>query len=1187
MDRMVKLIGVVGLLFIGQARAGEWPAAAQVLKETGVSAGLAVVVGTTDGKLEADLTRGGADKAAWVREQTVAEFIGGLDRDGKPRTWNYQRIADQEPAAAGRMLVHGLALSDEALHAARQHLLDRKLYGLASIERIASAKTLPYYDRIVNLLVADLDALGAEAPAMAEIQRVLAFQGTAYLKQGGKWGKAVKPTPADVDVWATNDYGPAFNGVSRDRLAGPPNAMRWLAAPFAVERTGFRISDHTVVRLDRAYEYPTRGGPRQRLALWAVDAHSGVPLWSRVVQPSVFGTSPWPYNNSVSQYDSPETFLAAEGRVYCLDTTGEDRAVLKSWDIRTGEEKVVFDQGFVYRRQDYTPPDNLPKVKQKPDDWRLEAARKFYASVVVVDRGTVVHSTGERLYVMDAATGKLRWSKEHAAKGGSRAMIAGDRLFAVTWRQLPLPPDVRESDGKRALSPFDAVEAFRLADGQSLWRFTDFDGMTHFLDRGRPGRHAPIGVHGAYLLINGDRYRCLCLEAATGRKVWEIKAESMHWGWGALFGYKDRFWAPTHTPAAFVYDMLTGKRLGKISSLRNGQACGTSAATPRYVISQYHFIPIGDDVMPLCDPFDWYRQEIIGMSCNHRLTPAYGAIHTASTTCLCNPSLQGSTSFAPLAPVIPVADGQRLLPGGLKAHGGVEPQSEALRGPAAFAWVVPESVNHLFGVPYLSKSPAGSALKHGRAPIAGYDRAQTPAVEHGGLKLVAHGPEHRLEASRDGKPVWNFIAGGRIGCAPVVHQGLAIFGCHDGYVYAVKLTDGSLAWRFLAAPADRRHVFIGQLESAWPVFNVALDSGRLYCSAGRFEQLDGGIHFYGLDPATGKMHWHIRRQVGLSTEDGFRAHGLVPGAERTSGLRDGRPVLNNALAVKDGKLWLLELPVVDLAAPRDVILNHDTLVPPDLAIKADAAKLDESLAVLSGPNPLLRADAARALGRLGDKAKPAAPALVKALGDIDPLVRRAAALALGEIGAAESHAAALHAAMADRNETVRRAAVEAIVKAGPAGVPALVKLLERDDAAMNLATVRALVRLQWKPDAASLPALLRAFEAEVEEGRACYRRCLLPLPPLSEAKSLPEWMVDQPATRPGKGRSVLQIKTILPAETHTPALLAGLGGPAATELARRVKGSDAMFRHYVGLALKQFAPDQARPLAEALTPAGR
>jgi hypothetical protein len=100
---------LAGLLLTCLAHAAELPSAPEVLKETGVSGGLAVVVGTTDGKLEADLTRGGADKAAWVQVQAVAEFIGGVDKDGKPRTWNSPRIADQEPAAAGRMLVHGPA----------------------------------------------------------------------------------------------------------------------------------------------------------------------------------------------------------------------------------------------------------------------------------------------------------------------------------------------------------------------------------------------------------------------------------------------------------------------------------------------------------------------------------------------------------------------------------------------------------------------------------------------------------------------------------------------------------------------------------------------------------------------------------------------------------------------------------------------------------------------------------------------------------------------------------------------------------------------------------------------------------------------------------------------------------------------------------------------------------------------
>ena len=122
MNAITKATSVAVLVTLGlalTAGAAELPPATQVLKESGVSAGLAVVVGTTDGKLEADLTRGGADKAAWVRMQTVAEILR-LEKDGKPfmingkpYTSNFQRIADQEPADAGRMLVHGLALSDE------------------------------------------------------------------------------------------------------------------------------------------------------------------------------------------------------------------------------------------------------------------------------------------------------------------------------------------------------------------------------------------------------------------------------------------------------------------------------------------------------------------------------------------------------------------------------------------------------------------------------------------------------------------------------------------------------------------------------------------------------------------------------------------------------------------------------------------------------------------------------------------------------------------------------------------------------------------------------------------------------------------------------------------------------------------------------------------------------------------
>ncbi len=59
---------------------------------------------------------------------------------------------------------------------------------------------------------------------------------------------------------------------------------------------------------------------------------------------------------------------------------------------------------------------------------------------------------------------------------------------------------------------------------------------------------------------------------------------------------------------------------------------------------------------------------------------------------------------------------------------------------------------------------------------------------------------------------------------------------------------------------------------------------------------------------------------------------------------------------------------------------------------------------LSDPDPGVRAQAARALARMGVTAKPAVPDLVKALRDSDEGVQIAAARALGQIGPAASEA---------------------------------------------------------------------------------------------------------------------------------------------------------------------------------------
>ena len=83
---------------------------------------------------------------------------------------------------------------------------------------------------------------------------------------------------------------------------------------------------------------------------------------------------------------------------------------------------------------------------------------------------------------------------------------------------------------------------------------------------------------------------------------------------------------------------------------------------------------------------------------------------------------------------------------------------------------------------------------------------------------------------------------------------MAIFGCADGWVHAVRLSDGALVWKFFAAPADVKTVALNQVESLWPVHgSVLILDGVAYCSAGRSTWLDGGIWLWGLDPATGKI----------------------------------------------------------------------------------------------------------------------------------------------------------------------------------------------------------------------------------------------------------------------------------------------------------------------------------------------
>jgi hypothetical protein len=148
-----------------------------------------------------------------------------------------------------------------------------------------------------------------------------------------------------------------------------------------------------------------------------------------------------------------------------------------------------------------------------------------------------------------------------------------------------------------------------------------------------------------------------------------------------------------------------------------------------------------------------------------------------------------------------------------------------------------------------------------------------------------------------GKQLWCYSAGSRIDTPPTLYRGLAIFGCRDGWVYALRAKDGALAWRTRVAPWERRLVAYGILESVWPaVGTVLVHGGELYANAGRTSESDGGIAVVALDPATGNALWGS-------------AIGAGPGRQ------------NDLLRVAEGKLLWQHVPIdpktgaADLKAP--------------------------------------------------------------------------------------------------------------------------------------------------------------------------------------------------------------------------------------------------------------------------------
>ena len=736
-------------------------------------------------------------------------------------------------AGEGSYLVHGLETDPVKVAAARAHIRSLGAYGKVSVERLRGGR-LPYIDNLVNLLVTE-DLAGV---AMAEVMRVLAPGGMAYVKTDGKWTKTVKPRPDQIDEWTHYLHDASNNAVGHDTRVGPPRRLQWVGGPRWARHHDHMASMSALVSAGGRIFYIFDEGPTASIQLapkWrliARDAFNGTLLWKRVIP--TWQTHLWPLKSGPAQL--PRRLVAEGDRVYvtlALDAplTALDAATGKT--VRTYEDtqaamEVIASDGVLFVLAD--------KSSKKPEPYRAKGSY-CWDETKRANRSWAWDQQPRRVMAVRADGGEVLWRKDYPVAPVTLAADAKGVYF---------------HDGTK-------VVCLDRATGEQLW-------ASEAVARRRPlvTSFAPtLVLHDGVVVFSGGNRFMTALSAETGKVLWSAKhPRSGHMSPEDLLVIDGLVWA-----GEIAVRRNSGVFTGR--DLRTGEVkvefppdvepywfhhrCYRSKATVRYLMPSRTGIELVDFRTKHWTINHWVRG-----GCIYGVMPCNGLIYAPPHSCACymESKLYGFNALAAAPPAgtepKPSSDDNRLERG--PAYG-----QAAGPGDTAGAGDWP-TYRHDGARSGFTPSPVPAKLKPAWQVELGGKLSSVVVAE--GKAFVASPDAHQVHAldAATGRVLWRFTAGGRIDSPPTIWRGRAIFGAADGWVYCLRGSDGALVWRFRAAPADRRMTAFGQVESPWPVHGSVLvrqeqapsGSAVVYCVAGRSMFLDGGMRLCRLDAATGR-----------------------------------------------------------------------------------------------------------------------------------------------------------------------------------------------------------------------------------------------------------------------------------------------------------------------------------------------
>ncbi len=762
------------------------------------------------------------------------------------------------------VLAQGLVDGAEELGAVRAQIQAAGLAGTASVRGWRSA-ALPYADGVVDLLV----ATDGTAPSTDEALRVLTPGGALCVRQpNGTWNVTRNPIPAGLDDWSHFLHAPDNVPVSSDTTVGYPTGLQWVAGPWWTRDHDTTPSVSGMVTAGGRLFYILDEGPigvvdrrlPSRHAVYARNAYNGVMLWRRPI-PNWTPSHQW--WGTIPEY-LHRAMVAGTDRLYVTDGLNGQVVAL---DAATGKELTRF------------------------------AGTKGAAELIKTGRALIVG-------LMDPASGKVReypttreqplgraGIKAHRRRGKTIAAyetVGGTELWSTPSVFVPL---TFCSDGASVYVAEDkGLRALDLGTGAEQWQVPVKATKLMFRDgvlvacveapRDKKTRRPNIVVRG--------------LSAKDGSKLWEASGQSLptftHCFYIApeVLLAQGRVWL-TAKGSTVGLDLKTGELKTQIS-MKGTQTpghhvrCYPAKATDRFAMFNKRGIEFlsWEGGAEAGTKHDWLRG-----TCRLGIVPTNGLIYTPPHGCNCyvEAILRGMVAYNPRVVKLPrSAPGNRLEKG--PAYASPLSSTPPPRTRPSHSLLPTQSDWPTFRGDPERRSVSRAEPDGELAPawMRTFPSRVTPPVLAAGKLVVAETDARTvycLEAD-NGKPLWSFMADGRIDSPPTLALGMAVFGAADGRVYALRLADGALCWRFRAAPADMQTVAFGQLESLWPCHgSVLVQDGLVYTAAGRSGHLDGGITVYALDLATGE----VRHQCNVTT----------PRKQETS----GRETFNTAGALND------------------------------------------------------------------------------------------------------------------------------------------------------------------------------------------------------------------------------------------------------------------------------------------------